>query len=294
VEGDLLSLDVGALPAALDRVAGAAAHAFAVRPLARWRALVARVGALVASPDGGPLRACVVGAGAGGVELALALHARARAAGRRAEVALVEGGDAVLPAWGASGARVRRLLERRGVRVLAGRAVAGVAADAVTLADGERVAADVTVWTAGAAAHPWLAASGLPVDARGFVLVDATLRAADGRPVWGAGDCVALADAPWVPKAGVYAVREAPVLAHNLRAALAGTPPRRFAPQREFLAALDTADGRAFVRWRGLASHARWGLRLKRTIDERFVRRYQALERAADARPGPERAGVSA
>jgi selenide,water dikinase len=100
--------------------------------------------------------------------------------------------------------------------------------------------------------------------------------------VWGAGDCVALDGAPWVPKAGVYAVREAPVLAHNLRAALAGgsaggPAPRRYAPQRHFVAALDTGDGRAFVRWRGVAGRGRWALALKDAIDERFVRRYQAL-----------------
>jgi selenide,water dikinase len=107
--------------------------------------------------------------------------------------------------------------------------------------------------------------------------VDATLRAVDGRPVWGAGDCVALDGADWVPKAGVYAVREAPVLAGNLRAALEGGAPQRYAPQRHYLVALDTADGRAFLHRGGLpvGVHARWALRLKRAIDARFVARYQ-------------------
>jgi selenide,water dikinase len=289
LEGSALSLDVGALPAGLD-VPGARAHAHAVRPLARWRALVARLDALLAgggapgggTPEGEALACCVVGGGAAGVELSLAVLARARAAGRAAAVTLVEAGPLVLPSWGASGGRVRRLLERRGVRVRTGRAVARVGADAVVLDGGERVPAALTVWVAGAAAPPLVRASGLPADAGGFLRVDATLRAADGRAVWGAGDCVALDGAPWVPKAGVYAVREAPVLAHNLRAALAGgsaggPAPRRYAPQRHFLAALDTGDGRAFVRWRAVAARGRWALALKDAIDERFVRRYQAL-----------------
>jgi selenide,water dikinase len=69
------------------------------------------------------------------------------------------------------------------------------------------------------------------------------------------------------------------VLAHNLRAALGGGRPRRYRPQRHFLAALDTADGRGVVRWRGLSGRGPWALALKDAIDERFVRRYQALER---------------
>ena len=278
LEASHVSLDVGALPAGLDRVPGAAEHAFAVRPVARWRALVARVEALLAG-GGEPFAACVVGGGAGGVELAFALHARARAAGRAAEVALVEGGDRILPSFGALGGRVRRLLERRGVRVLTGHAVAAVDAEGVTLAGGARVASLVTVWTAGAAAPPLVRASRLPADAGGYLRVDATLRAADGRPVWGAGDCVALDGAAWVPKAGVYAVREAPVLADNLRAALGDGAARRYVPQRRYLVALDTADGRAFLRRGGVpvGVHARWALRLKRAIDERFVARYQRV-----------------
>ena len=284
IAGELLSLDVGSVPAALD-VPGAAAHAYAVRPLASWRALVDRVEGLTTSAatiGGGPLECVVVGGGAAGVELSLAVLARATAAGRRATVTLVEGGAALLPSWGARGARVRQLLQRRGVRVCTEAAVAHVEADGVTLADGTRLPSALTVWVPGAAALPLAREAGLPIDTRGYLRVDATLRSAGGAPVWGAGDCVTLDDAPWVPKAGVYAVREAPVLAHNLRAAAEGKrmPARRYVPQREFLAALDTADGRAFVRWRGIASHSRAALVLKRAIDARFVGRYQAIARA--------------
>ncbi len=281
VTGDLLSLDVGSIPAALD-VPGARAHAHTVRPLAAWRALVARLDALATEPDVGPFACVVVGGGAAGVELSLAVVARAGAAGRDAQVTVVEGGPALLPSWGRQAARVQRLLGRRGVRLLTGHAVVRVDADAVTLADGLRLASDLTVWVPGAAALPLAREAGLPVDAGGYLRVDATLRAVGGVRVWGAGDCAALDGAPWVPKAGVYAVREAPVLAHNLRAAADGgrLTPRAYVPQRHFLAALDTADGRAFARWRGVASHSRAALALKRAIDARFVRRYQAVARA--------------
>ena len=278
VSGELLSLDVGAVPAGLD-VPGVRAHAHVVRPLAAWRALVARVAARVRDSDAAPLACVVVGGGAAGVELSLAVSARANASGRGASVTLVEGGATLLPSWGARGPRVQRLLERRGVHIRTGHAVARVDADAVTLADGSRITSELTIWVPGAAAVPLARDAGLSVDPRGYLRVDATLRAADGAPVWGAGDCVALDGAPWVPKAGVYAVREAPVLAHNLRIAAdaSGGAPRTYAPQRHLLAALDTADGRAYLHWRGLTTHSRAGLAFKRAIDARFVERYQSL-----------------
>ena len=143
------------------------------------------------------------------------------------------------------------------------------------LADGARLPADLVVWLAGAAGPGLLAGSGLPLDARGFLLVDATLRAVDGSPVWAAGDCATLADHPETPKAGVYAVRQGPVLARNLRAALGDGTPRAYVPQKTFLSLLNTADGKALLRWHGLVSHSRFAWWLKDRIDRRFVRRYR-------------------
>jgi selenide,water dikinase len=87
---------------------------------------------------------------------------------------------------------------------------------------------------------------------------------------------VTLGADPATPKAGVYAVREAPVLARNLRRALAGRRGRaRYRPQRSYLALLNTADERALLRWHAVSVHARWARRLKDAIDRRFVRRYR-------------------
>jgi selenide,water dikinase len=248
---DLLSLDVGSAAAGLD-VPGVTAHAYTVRPMSRVVALRRRADEVVgsAAARGGAVRACVVGGGAGGVEVALALHRRIGAGGGRPEVTLVEAGPGILADY-APRARGRavRVLARRGVTVRTGQPVVRVEADGVELGSGLRLLSDLTVWLTGAAAPAVIAASPLPRDARGFLLVDATLRAVDGAPVWGAGDCVTLAEHPGTPRAGVYAVREAPVLEANLRATLTGAPVRRYTPQPAFLALLNTADGKALLRW---------------------------------------------
>ena len=272
---DVLSLDVGADPGGL-AVPGAVDQAMTIRTLRRAVALRARVDALSAPVRRGPVRLAVVGAGAGGVEVALALHRRIRDAGPRPEVTLIEAAPDVLPDYEAA---VRRratdILARRGIAVALGSAVHRVEDGAVVLARGTRIAADLVVWLVGAAGPRLLADAGLPLDDRGFLLVDATLRADSGASVWGAGDCVTLADHPRTPKAGVYAVRQGPVLARNLRAALGRGKPARYVPQRTFLSLLNTADGKALLRWHGLVSHSRVAWRLKDSIDRRFVARYR-------------------
>jgi selenide,water dikinase len=273
---DVLSLDVGAAPAGLD-VPGVREHAVTVRPMRQAVALRARIDALAAPARRGPVRVTVVGAGAGGVEVALAVHRRIREAGSRPEVTLVETASHVLPDYEAP---VRRraadILARRGIAATLGSAVSRVDASAIEHTNGTRAGADLVIWLAGAAGPALLAGSGLPLDPRGFLRVDATLRAANGAPVWGAGDCVTLADYPETPKAGVYAVRQGPVLARNLRAALGEGSPATYVPQRTFLSLLNTADGKALLRWHGIVSHSRLAWWLKDRIDRRFVRRYRA------------------
>jgi selenide,water dikinase len=273
---DVLSLDVGADAAGGD-VPGMREHAVTVRPMRRAVELRGRVDALATAAGRGPVRAAVVGAGAGGVEVALAIHRRIRQAGMRPEVTLIETEPDVLPGYEAPvRRRAAAILVRRGVAVMLGTAVSGVEAGAVRLRSGTRLAADLVVWLAGAAGPAVLDRTGLRLDSRGFVLVDATLRAVDGAPVWAAGDCATLADHPATPKAGVYAVRQGPVLAKNLRAALGEGAPGRYVPQRSFLSLLNTADGKALLRWKGLVSHSRWAWWLKDRIDRRFVRGYRA------------------
>ena len=275
---DAISLDVGASASGLD-TPGAAEYAFSTRPAERWSALVSRVDAFVAKEGGRSVSCCVVGAGVGGVEIALALHARITAAKRVPDVSLVDAGPGILASWDDGAVdRVLRLLNARGIALCVDTAVARVTADAVELRDGRKFKADITVWTTGAASLSWLRQSSLPLDVDGWFRVDDTLRAVDGQAVWGAGDCIALERAPWLPRSGVYAIRAAPVLAHNLRVAISqfGTL-QSFRPSRRSLALVDSADGRALAHWGRFTARGPWAWWLKHFIDGRYVSGYQRL-----------------
>lgn len=277
---DLLSLDVGSEPAGL-ATPGVREHAFTVRPMHRAAAVRRRAEELFVPGSGTAVEVAVVGGGAAGVEVAFALERLARDRGATARVTIVEAAAGVVPEFSS---RVRRIVERllatRGIGLRVGRSVCEVEPARVRLDDGARLSSQLTVWLAGAAAPRLLAASDVPKDPDGFLLVDSTLRAVDGGPLFGAGDCVGIAGCPGLAKAGVYAVREAPILDHNLRAALAGLPPRRYRPQTGFLALLNSADGRAIWRYQRLAGHSRLAWRLKDRLDRAFLRRYPEARRS--------------
>jgi NADH dehydrogenase FAD-containing subunit len=145
------------------------------------------------------------------------------------------------------------------------------------LGSGGRVPSDLTVWLTGATGPDLFRDTGLALDERGFLLVDDSLRSVSDARVFAAGDCGTLVNYPNTPKAGVYAVREAPVLWHSLMASIAGQPLPRYQPQHGFLSLLNTADGKALLQYKGFATHSRWAWWLKDWIDRRFVARYQRL-----------------
>lgn len=272
---DLLSLDLGSRPAGLE-LPGVAEHAFAVRPLEqvlRFREAAERACARASATA--PARLAIVGGGAAGVELAFCLHAALTRRHRRERVRLrlLEAGETILAGYTPRlQRRAQRLLRGRGVEVRTAVRVEAAEAGALQTSAGP-LPCDAVLWAGGPRAPRLLRASGLPTDAEGWLRVETTLRAVGLDDVFGAGDCAALEGYGWMAKAGVYAVRQGPLLARNLAHALAARPLERYRPQRHWLSLLNTGDGRALLAYRGLVLHGRAAWRLKDAIDRAYLRR---------------------
>ena len=116
-----------------------------------------------------------------------------------------------------------RQLVRRGVELRLSTTLASVDEHAVTLSDGARIDAETVVWTAGIKPNGMLARFGLPVDKRGRVIVDSSLRVEGRTNVWALGDCAAVPNQATPdrtdPPTCQHALRQARHLAKNLRRA---------------------------------------------------------------------------
>ena len=282
---DLLSLDIGSRPS-LGAIEGAKEHALGVKPIDAFRERWAQIerGCL---ERGGRLRVAVIGGGAGGTELSLSLRYRLRTLLERAgvpdrvEITLLADTREVVESHApAVRRRMTRLLAERGVRLLAHHRVVAVRAgrvEAVTAA-GEPVAVDceLAIAVTHASAPGWLGETGLDLDGAGFVRVRDTLQSTGDPFVFAAGD-IASFDARPLPKSGVYAVRQGPVLAGNLARIAAGRALRAYRPQPLTLALISSGDRNAVASWGRLALEGRWVWRAKDRIDRRWMRKYQEL-----------------
>jgi selenide, water dikinase len=289
---DLVSLNIGSRPSA--EAPGAAEHAIAVKPvdrfLERWQAIAQWIAA-TGAPGG--FRFAVVGGGAGGVELTLATQYRLgrllAEQGSRAQVEfhLVTDAPVILPTHN-RGVRERfeRVLRERGVRVHTASPVVQVLPRQLICADGLQLDADAILWVTHAAPAPWLAASGLTPDERGFVKVNEFLQSVSHPEVFAAGDTAGMTEHPR-PKSGVFAVRQGRPLAENLRRALLGEALKGFVPQRKFLGLISTGNRYAVASRGNWSLEGDWVWRWKDRIDRRFMRSYTELPEMKSAASSP-------
>lgn len=268
---DVAALDIG-ITSDIPSLPGYGDHAQSAKPLGgyatAWEGYLDRLRAGTADP-----RIAVIGGGVAGVELAMAMAFRLRDH-RAAQVTVLEAAPAALPAVG-RGARARLLRHMAGFGIALRTGVQVVAVDAggVQLSDGGRVDAGLVLGAAGSRPQDWLRDTELHLT-NGYVTVTPTLQSVSDPAIFAVGDCAHMAHAPR-PKAGVYAVRQAPFLMHNLRAALGAGAMKPYHPQRDYLKLISLGDRSALADKWGLPLEGRWLWRLKDRIDAKFMGQFR-------------------
>lgn len=258
LDASWLSLNVGAQISAPQQQ-GEAMQLLAVKPfdkfLAGWQQWQAT-----------PQPMAILGGGAAGVELALAL------ADKVPHLSLFCAGhllDGLSP-----GLRLRALghLRQHRVEVREDCPISRIENDCLLSANAPVWRGQRLLLASGAKAFAWPQHSGLGCDERGFVLIAPTLQSYTHPTIFAVGDCASL---PGARKSGVYAVRQGPVLATNLSAALRGLPLKRYRPQRQSLALLATGDGGALLDWHGYSAGGQLYGRWKDFLDKGFIQRHR-------------------
>jgi pyridine nucleotide-disulfide oxidoreductase family protein len=267
---DWLSINTGPVQdrARLEQcLPGAREHALFLRPMENFAALWPQV---VALGEKQALRLAVIGAGAAGMELAMAMRERLQ----QASITLLCGDTPVGAGYApAVQLRLKNALKKQEITLLPDSAVA-LRAGEILLQSGARLACDVPLLATGAQAPAWLQGSGLALDDQGFVAVDACQRSGNFTNVFAAGDVSSRLDRR-LARSGVYAVRAGPALAMNLAATLAGGTLTEHQPPARTLNLISCGTHQAIASWGSYSAQGRWVWWLKDWIDRRFLALYR-------------------
>lgn len=310
---DLLSIDIGSTPAKMS-VLGVAEYAIPAKPVSQllkhWYQLIEQV---KHNPQQS-IRLGIVGGGAGGVELALAMQSHLDQICRDAagyvsksvqlahnlEIHLFQREAELMPHYNSSvRRRCQEILTNRGIKLHLQETVDEIQHDLTSVAgkmptsqqdscitptpltvkckSGLEVECDRVFWVTQASAPTWLKKAGLATDTQGFIQVNDTLQSVSHPDVFAAGDIATMVNHPR-PKAGVFAVRQGKPLFNNLRHALLGKSLQPYKPQKQYLSLIGTGDGKAIAVWSSLGfgpTNFLW--RWKDSIDRKFMERFTKL-----------------
>ncbi|MEK6217484.1 MAG: selenide, water dikinase SelD, partial [Boseongicola sp.] len=268
---DITSIDIG-ITSNLSKLKGFSEYGIAAKPLENF---ASRWAEFLALPAPGPV--AIIGGGVGGVELALAMRHAGKA--RDIDVTIVESKALLEGVYPQARKALSKELSAAGITVHEGKAPVEITQNSVRLDDGTELASAFTVSAAGARPYDWLVETGLHLT-DGYVTVDKQLRSSTDPSIYAVGDCAHLSHAPR-PKAGVFAVRAAPVLTANIRADLTGISSRNFHPQKHYLKLITLGQRRALAEKFGAVISGDWVWRWKDWIDRRFMDRLGDLPKMA-------------
>ncbi|MFK7769518.1 MAG: selenide, water dikinase SelD [Mariniblastus sp.] len=285
---DVLSIGIGSRPTFAGVELAADNALVAVKPmqtfLDRFRKKMLDVSSQRNSSGGEKVKVAIVGGGIGSIEIAVCLDERLKknpaslgleAPGADVEITLVTGGKRVGHGLlDSTQGKIEAQFQRRGIKTSLGSRVQNVESDHLNLKNGNRVDADIAIWATSAVAPELLGKLDLETDEKGFVSTRPTLQSVTNDRVFAVGDSGTIVGSGLV-KAGVYAVRQGPVLWDNIRRLIWSRKLVDYVPQKGFLKLINTADGKAIAEYRGRSFYGGWCWRLKNRIDVKFMKMYQ-------------------
>jgi len=263
---DIVSIDVG-IHSDMSEILGFTEYAVPVKPLEvlsqHWPNYLNQVQ--------GTTSLAVIGGGVAGVEITLAMMHALSQRNVSATMSLIDAGEILSSVAPRAKAKLLQRLADYNVNLCPNSKVAEVTADSVKLESGASITSEFTLGAAGARAYGWLSELGLELH-NGYLVIDEMLQTSDSS-IFAAGDCSHLPDNPR-PKAGVFAVRAAPVLFQNLRAALSGNKLRPFRPQSDYLKLISLGSQTALAEKFGVALSGEALWRWKNQIDQKFMAQF--------------------
>lgn len=248
---------------------------FPVKPIERLQEaqqIILRLGAAK------PLNVGIVGGGPSAVEIAGNVWGLARKAGLQPVTIKIFARTSIMTNF-PDGVRYLAInsLNRRKIQLIEHCAVTKIEQGRIEIASRQSYELDIIFVAVGVKPSPVFRNSGLATGPEGGLVVNRYLQSVEYPNIFGGGDCIYFQESP-LDKVGVYAVRQNPVLLHNLMVALARGQMQAFVPGGDYLLIFNLGDGTGIFRKKWLLFDGRLAFFLKDYIDRRFMKKFQALE----------------
>ncbi len=273
IEFDIVSIDIGSTPN--QEIEGAAEFSTPVKPIRyfyqQWLSIQEK------AQQHKIKSLAVVGGGAGSIEVMMAIAFKLKSLNASIDYHLITGAHDILPDYNAPVIkRVKEQFKKQHITIHSSTQVEKLSKGIIYCRKSEPIFADEIIWCTQASASHWLQQSQLECDDAGFIKVRQTLQSLHYEHVFAAGDIAHMVANPR-PKAGVYAVRQAETLFHNLRALLLKQPLQDYQPQDGFLSLLALGEKQATGAQSFMSFSGRWVWYWKNAIDVKFMNQFHNL-----------------
>lgn len=219
----------------------------------------------------------IVGGGASGVELAFSVHAWRQQQGLLSNATLISSTSLLSDLSKVITKKIEAIAQKKSLSFYTGAPVETITDKYVVTSADKTYRQSEVLWLTGPKSDNVFRHSGLQTDADGYLLVNRFLQSVQHPQIFGAGDCISINHYPKLPKNGVYAVRQGPILWNNLKNSLNKEALQPFRPQKRFFSILSTGGGQAFLSYGNFTIHGKSSWKIKQFIDRKFMKRYKDL-----------------
>lgn len=270
VEYDVVSFNTGS-HVALPEITGAAATIYTVKPIERLYEARRQIQDTARRQA---VTIAVVGGGPAGAEVAGNISQLLGQGRHKTRIALFAGRSFLAKFPDNVRRRTRKLLEQKGVIIHEYGYLQSIKDNTLIFDCGLVEHADFIILATGVQPSPFFQQAGIATGPDGGLLVNQYLQSPDYPEIFGGGDCISFGPRP-LDKVGVYAVRENPILFHNLKAFLEGEALLAFEPGDDYLLIFNLGNHQGVLHKNRLFLTGRLAFRIKDWIDKRFMNKFQ-------------------
>ena len=276
VKFDTLSLNTGGEPN-LESIKGAKKYSIPIKPISKLVKVIDEIKRKIVRSN--EISISVIGGGAGGIELVLALKEYLKTIKniRQAKINLISRGKYLAQAKNKLSQNcILSFLKDNKINVILNDEVIEFGPYFIKTLKGNKINSKFNFLVTPISPPKWIANTGLKLNKLGFIKVNKFLQTSE-KNIFASGDICSLENFN-LPKAGVYAVRQGPILYKNLRAKILNYNLISFKPQSYFLSLIGNGKNEAIFSWRGISFKSKFAWMLKRYIDEGFMKKYNHLQ----------------